>query len=240
MSLLDAGLSYAAVGRKTGLLPQTIRNWRVKGRPSRGLWEASYSGWRPGEPRPYGYLLGLYLGDGCIAAHPRGAPGLEIKLDAGYPQIVEEAVAAMAATAPDAPVSCRKAPGAVVVHSSHPVWPHAFPQHGPGRKHLRKIELTRWQLELTRRHPRELLRGLIHSDGSRVLNRFKTKLPSGRVAEYQYVRYFFTNYSADIQRIFCDHCDVLGIHWTRSSFKNISVARRDGVALLDSFVGPKR
>ena len=90
------------------------------------------------------------------------------------------------------------------------------------------------------RHPKALIRGLIHSDGSRVINRFKTLLPSGRVAEYAYVRYFFTNYSADIQRILCEHCDLLGIHWTHSSFKNISIAHRDSVAILDSFIGPKR
>jgi hypothetical protein len=81
---------------------------------------------------------------------------------------------------------------------------------------------------------------LIHSDGSRVVNRFKTELPSGRVAAYAYVRYFFTNYSDDIRAIFCEHCDLLGIRWTRSSFKNVSVAHRHGVAILDSFVGPKR
>jgi hypothetical protein len=65
----------------------------------------------------------------------------------------------------------------------------------------------------------------------------RTLLPSGRVAEYAYVRYFFTNYSADIRRIFCEQCDLLGIHWTQSSFKNISIAHRDSVAILDSFIG---
>jgi hypothetical protein len=60
------------------------------------------------------------------------------------------------------------------------------------------------------------------------------------VARYAYSRYFFTNYSTDIQRIFCDHCELLGIRWTQSSFKNISISRRDSVALLDAFVGPKR
>lgn len=34
-------------------------------------------------------------------------------------------------------------------------------------------------------------------------------------------------------------CDRLAIRWTRSSYKNISVADRRSVALLDSFVGPK-
>ena len=101
---------------------------------------------------------------------------------------------------------------------------------------MRRIALVDWQRALTSRYARPLIRGLIHSDGSRVINRFQTRLPSGRLADYSYVRYFFTNYSADRQ-IFCD---LLGIRWTQSSFKNISVAHRESVAILDSFVGPKR
>src|SRR5206468_2364450 len=46
-------------------------------------------------------------------------------------------------------------------------------QAWPGRKHTRKIELVDWQRELTHRHPEALIRGLIHSDGSRVINGFK-------------------------------------------------------------------
>jgi hypothetical protein len=43
-----------------------------------------------------------------------------------------------------------------------------------------------------------------------------------------------------ISQIFCEHCELLGIHWTQSSFKNISISHRESVAILDSFVGPKR
>jgi RNase P subunit RPR2 len=49
----------------------------------------------------------------------------------------------------------------------------------------------------------------------------------------------FTNLSSDIQRLFCESCNRLGIRWTRSSYKNISVADRRSVTLLDSFIGPK-
>ncbi len=118
-------------------------------------------------------------------------------------------------------------------------WPNLFPQHGPGKKHERKIELVPWQSEITRQYTRKFLRGLIHSDGSRCMNRFAVQLPSGRVGRYAYPRYFFTNYSADIRRIFCEHCELLGIRWTQSNARNISVSHRDSVALLDEFVGPK-
>jgi len=87
--------------------------------------------------------------------------------------------------------------------------------------------------------PRPFLRGLIHSDGCRVVNRFTTTLPSGRVAEYAYPRYFFSNLSADIRALFCEYCERLGIRWTQSNHRNISVAQRRSVALLDEFIGPK-
>ena len=85
----------------------------------------------------------------------------------------------------------------------------------------------------------QFLRGLLHSDGSRVLNRFKVRLRS-RQREYAYPRYFFTNLSDDIRGLFCVSCEQLGIRWTQSSYKNISVANRRSVALLDDFVGPKK
>jgi hypothetical protein len=127
----------------------------------------------------------------------------------------------------------------VYVESSGKAWLDAFPQHGPGRKHTRAIVLESWQREVVDRFPRQFLRGLIHSDGCRTINRFKTELPSGRVAEYAYARYFFSNLSADIRGLFCEYCERLGIRWSLSNPRNVSVSRRASVALLDEFVGPK-
>lgn len=73
---------------------------------------------------------------------------------------------------------------AIQVRAGNKLWLHAFPQHGPGRKHERKIALEDWQQQIVDTYPEEFVRGLIHSDGCRTINRFKTKLPSGRVAEY--------------------------------------------------------
>jgi hypothetical protein len=79
--------------------------------------------------------------------------------------------------------------------------------------------------------PRPLLRGLLHSDGCRVLN---------WVNGTPYPRYHFTNVSADIKGIFGRACDQLGIEWRPNNRYSLSVARRDSVALLDGFVGPKQ
>jgi len=56
---------------------------------------------------------------------------------------------------------------------------------------------------------------------------------------YEYPRYNFTNRSDDIRRIFCDACDLLGVEWRVMNRWDISVARRDSVARLDEFIGPK-
>jgi hypothetical protein len=106
----------------------------------------------------------------------------------------------------------------------------SFPPTWTRSKHERNIELTDWQRKIVERHPKSLVRGLIHSDGCRVLNK-----SMGRV----YLRYFFTNASSDIRTIFCDACDQLGIAWRHPKERHISIARRESVALLDTFVGPK-
>ena len=86
--------------------------------------------------------------------------------------------------------------------------------------------LAEWQREIVDGHPEQFLRGLIHSDGCRTVNRFTTTLPSGRVAEYAYPRYFFSNLSADIRGLFCAYCERLGVRWTQSNPRNISVSHR--------------
>jgi len=186
-------------------------------------------------------LLGLYLGDGCITRASTGSSVIAITLDKRYPGIVAQALSTLRTTFPETPAHCYgHKRGCFLVQMSHPSLPAAFPQHGPGRKHLRCVALTDWQLGLTRRAPEALLGGLIHSDGARCVNRFDTELPSGRVAHYEYPRYFFSNLSSDIRGIFCDHCDLLGIRWTQSRHRNISISNRSSVALLDSFLGPKQ
>ena len=234
--LLEGGASDSTIAAITQVPRSTVELWRRH--PERGPREAEPAqDWRPVDPPAYAYLLGLYLGDGCL--NPAGSP-LMIALDARYPGIVDSAQAAIERVVPGISVHrYRPIQNLVRVVASSPLWPRVFPQHGPGRKHTRSIELVDWQVEITRSHPRELLRGLIHSDGCRTTNRFKVNLPSGRIGTYEYPRYFFSNLSGDIRGIFCDHCDLLGIHWTQSNPRNISISHRKSVALLDGFIGPK-
>lgn len=181
-------------------------------------------------PDAYVYLLGLYLGDGSIASHRRGVYKLRITLDATYPGIIEEAATAMSTVLRASRVSrLPRRYGDVEVYSYSKAWPCLLPQHGPGKKHLRTIALEPWQERLMSRAPHLLLRGLIQSDGCRFEN-------TGR--NWRYPRYSFHNRSADIRGIFCAACDLLGLRWT-SAPATVYVSRKDDVALLDRFVGPK-
>lgn len=128
----------------------------------------------------------------------------------------------------------------VKVYSSHLVC--LFPQHGPGRKHDRTIALVPWQQEIVDKHPWEFIRGLIHSDGCRITN-WTEKLVAEVRKRYEYPRYFFSNLSADIRQLYCNALDRVGVEWRvvqRGGREfNISVARRESVALMDCHVGPK-
>ena len=154
---------------------------------------------------------------------------MRVFCDRRYPDVIGEIAVAMGRVIPSK-VGHVVWSGHVEIHSSSKHWPCLFPQHGPGRKHLRPIRLEPWQQEIVDRYPKQLLRGLIHSDGWRGNN---------KIGERLYPRYQFTNASEDIRKIFCDACDRLGISWRQMNARNISIARRADVARMDEFVGPK-
>jgi hypothetical protein len=138
----------------------------------------------------------------------------------------------------DNPVNFVASQGCTYVNCITRQWLHLFPQHGAGVKHERPIVLERWQRELVARDPRPLIRGLIHSDGWRGTN-WTTKTVGGTTKKYTYPRYQFSNRSDDIRGIFTDALDLLAISWRQNNQWTISVAKRDAVATMDAFVGPK-
>ncbi|MFG1908226.1 transcriptional regulator [Kribbella sp. NPDC048928] len=183
----------------------------------------------------YALLLGWYLGDGHIAQARRGVFTLQIANDERYPDLNREIFETIKLVKPTASPCPRRGVGVVRTEARWKHWPCLFPQHGSGRKHLRKIELAEWQREIVAKYPEQLLRGLFHSDGCRFVN-WASK-PDGR--RYYYVRYMFSNESADIRKILTDALDLLGIAWRQPRRNAIAVSRREGVAALDGFVGAK-
>lgn len=117
-------------------------------------------------------------------------------------------------------------------------WVCLFPQHGPGKKHLRRIVLQEWQQRVVEEHAAGFVRGLLHSDGCRIAIRVRRPLKDGD-RWYEYPRYLFVNQSRDILRLCGEALDRLGIAWRYSKPNTVSVARREAVAALDRFVGAK-
>jgi hypothetical protein len=245
LELREQGLGARRIAACTGFPVSTVRDWLAGRLPKHAAPSDSDcpACGHPAHtfdelPATYCYLLGLYLGDGCISKGPRGVYRLRINLDLAYPGIVDECEAAILAVAPrnrvyrllrTSNITKRPEPTLVEVSAYWKAWPCLFPQHGPGRKHHRRIELAAWQHGLVATHPQLLLRGLMHSDGCRFIN-------TGR--KWRHPRYSFSNRSDDILRIFCDACDLMGLHWTTAGH-TIYVSRKADVAVLDRYIGPK-
>ena len=237
--LMAQGLPVAETARRAGIPRSTVRMWVAGGLDSR--LDGRYGLHKPDELCPYvrnvtessyAYLLGFYLGDGCISRGRGDVYKLRIFQDNRYPNPVHQCQIAMQWVIPNKPGLAQQQ-GCKEIYSFSKHWPCVFPQHGAGPKHKRPIALEPWQRWIAiERHPELLLRGLIHSDGCRAINRVK----GGR---YSYVRYMFSNRSEDIRGIFTDACDRTGIEWRQSYHWMISVARRSSVEKMDQFIGPK-
>jgi hypothetical protein len=242
LALVAEGLNDCRISRITGIPRRTILDWRhgrVPGRASplgRGRRANSATCFRceggPLSTQVYAYLLGLYLGDGHIS-RCRRTYRIRFTLDAACPGIVAECIHALESLVTGKTAWCGQRSGSrcvdIAMYWNH--WPCLFPQHGPGRKHERQIRLAAWQQTIIEKHRKALLRGLIHSDGCRVVANDRG---------VRSVRYHFSNASEDIKRIYCSALEGLGIPWTRPSSRQIAVYRQDAVRRLDEFVGGKR
>jgi hypothetical protein len=100
-------------------------------------------------PAAYVYLLGLYLGDGSIATHPRGVYRLRFSLDTRYPEIIGRCICAITEVAPENRVGQVSHGTWVEVNCYSKSWPCLFPRHGAGKKHERLIVLADWQQRLS-------------------------------------------------------------------------------------------
>lgn len=228
--------SISRVSRETGISRSTLREWRDGDGPTR----------TSGCPRcadlslartDYAALLGYYLGDGCLSAHRRYV-SLRVSCDVTYPGIVYDVTTLISSVRPGRKVFHVIGPGVVVVQSNWVHWPCLFPQHGPGRKHERPIVLAGWQESIVDAHPGPFLRGLFHSDGSRVRN-WATRVVAGQRKRYDYPRWQFVNRSEDILGLCSAALDLAEIPWRRSGRFTISVSRRAAVAHLDELIGLK-
>src|SRR5437764_14296000 len=111
-ALSDARVSQAEIARRTGVSRAQIRAWQRAGidavlsspmrtrRPAaiHAVGECDAMLYVP--IGPYAYLLGQYLGDGCISTQGRGHPRLRISTCDAYPRVRDECIEAIKAVAP--------------------------------------------------------------------------------------------------------------------------------------------
>jgi hypothetical protein len=243
-TLSDLGLLDRENAAICGVSVAAIRHWRRGGRRNDSRRHGNDTprcprcDGLPLDERAYAYLLGLYLGDGHMILGRKSVWVLSITCCDGWPGLMEQARLAMSAVMPASKVFSRAKIGCTDIKSASKHWLCLFPQHGPGRKHQRRIELEPWQEQIVAEYPGDFARGLFHSDGCRAINRVRRPLRDGD-RWYEYPRYFFVNHSADIHRLCGEALDRLGVEWRFSKPTTISVARRESVARLDTFIGPK-
>lgn len=100
LELIRLGVNDCEIGRRLGIPRGTIRDWRVGleiesgGRTKDWTSRRSASCFRCDggyvDEQAYAYLLGMYLGDGCLSLHRRGVYRLRIACDLKYPDIIDE------------------------------------------------------------------------------------------------------------------------------------------------------
>ena len=182
----------------------TVRDWRTgtaRARP------ACLRCWQPTRPvvmtsADYAELLGLYLGDGHITDMPR-TQRLRVFLDARYAGIVADARALLArcfqATASRDDRGRHMAVVSTLLTGTSRC---LLPQHGPGKKHERRIVLESWQRAHVHAAPWAFLRGCIRSDGCAFLN---------RTGAYEYLSTSSGTARPESGMLFLEACELVGV-----------------------------
>lgn len=125
--LLTLGYSDREVAQISGVASTTVGRWRRS-------WPLISIRWRPAHDHSYAYLLGMYLGDGCLHVMGRGHVLLQISLDSSYPSVIDDCRTAMVLCMPDTRPGLvrRSGKNVTVVQGCNKRWLDAFPQHGRG------------------------------------------------------------------------------------------------------------
>lgn len=159
----------------------------------------------------YYYILGLYLGDGCINAVSR-TYALKICCSRTQDKVMNDCINAMKYILPNkiSIVYTKAEMNIIQIHSK--LIPYIFPQIGPGKKYSRDVSLCDWQLKYIVWE--SVLIGLFHSDGSIY-------------KDGKYVRFTFVNVSIDICEIMKRCLEHVNIHYTTYISKSRGYGHHD-------------
>jgi hypothetical protein len=244
ITLMLDGQSPSVVSRQLSIPRSTLRYWQECAESPRAehrdphCWRCNNDILADADLDAYAHLLGLYLGDGCLSLLRKGVYSLRVACCDAYPRLMDECSDSIERVRPGGRVFRIQAPGCTHVMAMWKHWPCLFPQHGTGRKHTRSITLQEWQQSIVERLPGCFLRGLFNADGCRITN-WTEKTVAGERKRYEYPRYHVVNLSPDILNLCSWALDLVGVEHRRPKPIAISVARREAVARLDEFVGPK-
>lgn len=217
------GSSISEISRKIGASRSTIKQWLTPLKryiPKNIIhnittFESFIDNMEKSEEyrKAYYYLLGEYLGDGCInLMKNKRTYVLRIFCADSHPLIIDEVKKDLKMIFPDNSIQDVKKQGCHSIGIYCSDLPKLFPHTGVGKKHDRKIELSDWQLKYIESNKLYLLKGLFHSDGSYYYS---------KGSKHYY--YNFTNCSLDIHKIYQDCLDSLGIKYTFNERKCKSI-----------------
>lgn len=131
IAMCRAGVPNAEIARRLGLPHGTVGTWKFRDRERNPEFYPKIRATSPYCPRchgagldvvAYSYLLGLYLGDGCIVKPPKHrVHTLTIACCDAWPGLIEAAADALRAVAPSGSVIRVQRPGMkeVKMYSSH-------------------------------------------------------------------------------------------------------------------------
>jgi hypothetical protein len=208
------------------------------------LGHLDHTQWSIDQKQAYSYILGFYLGDGCLYNTKGRSYTMMIANQADFYEMNLEISRSLSVLFPNKKVTFYKKPTSncfdikLTALNLHEIFPH-----GKGTKHSRKISLTNWQKKIIEEFPQKCIKGLLQSDGTRYAADFK-RYPHRIV-------YQFSNCSLDIHHILHELVKMEEIEYTFRQLKSkkssihadafvTSFYKRSAVNILDTFIGPKK
>lgn len=217
LSLSKQGLNQSEVAKIVGIprptVAQWIRNEKITGSiQTVGLTYSKreqreskpcFREWSESESESYCYLLGLYLGDGCVDKLPR-TYRLRFFIGDTELNIIKRVMAALKLLFPFNKIGLHypKNVKMCVISCHSTLLPDFFPQTGNGLKSSRNVSLVDWQRNLVKVVPGSFVEGLFHSDGC-----FDANYTKG----VSYPRYSFVNTSDHIVADLVWALELIGI-----------------------------
>ena len=233
----NIGLNNSQLSKKFNIPRTTIKYWTENKynnhNHNENLKIKNIDDYLIGKNKCYSYILGIYLGDGCISKAKKSYK-IRIALDEKYYNIIEECEKNFKELFPSSSVGIYKVKNKnmyfVNVYSCNLL--ELFPQHGDGLKYKRDIKLEKFQYDII--DDVQLIKGLIHSDG--CLYKANNK---GYISFF----YNFTNMSKNIIDILCGSLDNININYKINKHKNdvylVNIYKQKDFIKLYSLIGTK-